>query len=294
LSINGDAGVITPVRKTNNVGNGGPGHPRLACSSEIPDYLYVYLELENNNNDFYLMPDDLPEMYLAAELQHDGGKEIVWINDSPLVFFLNSDLACEFGDVDDANPDLNIPLFYTGVGVPGSLIESLLPECTPLTTVNVVFKLVTYSNSDIIEYPSNNFWRCMELNNLDLQYNQVVCAYGPCDEDDDGGENGGGTDNDGERNDKENDDDRGNEIDPRAVSNFDLKIYPNPVRSELKLSGINSNSKINILITDLAGQLVYESNEFNYAINTDFLKNGIYFIRIKNGDAIIVDKFSKI
>lgn len=74
------------------------------------------------------------------------------------------------------------------------------------------------------------------------------------------------------------------------------KIYPNPVRDELHISGLNPKSKTHISISSSYGRIVYQSKTSDtdtYLANVQKLKPGIYYITIKvDGDSMLL-KFLK-
>ena len=76
--------------------------------------------------------------------------------------------------------------------------------------------------------------------------------------------------------------------------NLTLRIYPNPVGKELTINISDYQlSMAKILITDVTGKTLYSQNVSGsiVKINTENLKNGVYFIALKNGDESIVNKF---
>ena len=78
-----------------------------------------------------------------------------------------------------------------------------------------------------------------------------------------------------------------------------LKIYPNPVKSELTLQ-FNATSEQSVLkIYSIMGQVVmsediHNANGFNtLSIPVNSLSNGCYFVTIQNGNSVIREKFIK-
>jgi len=72
-----------------------------------------------------------------------------------------------------------------------------------------------------------------------------------------------------------------------------LKIYPNPIFNELNIE-INNNNKINYEIFNAIGQTIIEGNfSKSIKINNAKLPKGIYFIKLINGNEILVNKIIK-
>jgi hypothetical protein len=81
----------------------------------------------------------------------------------------------------------------------------------------------------------------------------------------------------------------------------DIKLWPNPVTSKLNIrySG-GYQSKINIEICDIMGKMVSTESYFDisdgyeFSVNTESLKQGIYICRISGeGKVIKAEKFSR-
>jgi hypothetical protein len=74
------------------------------------------------------------------------------------------------------------------------------------------------------------------------------------------------------------------------------KIYPNPVRDELHIDGLDPKLKTHISISSSYGRIVYQSKTSGtdtYLANVQKLKPGIYYITIKvDGDSMLL-KFLK-
>ncbi len=70
-----------------------------------------------------------------------------------------------------------------------------------------------------------------------------------------------------------------------------LNVYPNPAKDKLIVSLSNSGNSI-IIISDVLGKTVKEmtSNELQTQINVSDLQDGIYFIKVSQGDASYVEK----
>jgi len=90
-----------------------------------------------------------------------------------------------------------------------------------------------------------------------------------------------------------------NETEVNAIaenSNGKITIYPNPVRNKLNIETTTSNPSSHYLITDIDGKLVWEGKyQFNgqKTLDVDFLKSGVYFLKIISGEEFIVKKFIK-
>jgi len=82
-------------------------------------------------------------------------------------------------------------------------------------------------------------------------------------------------------------------IDKLQIANYELRIYPNPATSELRVeSGELIMEKINVYNT--AGQVVMSFSDINstsYRINTEKLSAGLYFISVQTKDGVINGKF---
>ena len=83
-----------------------------------------------------------------------------------------------------------------------------------------------------------------------------------------------------------------------AIQNVDddkvIKVYPNPVSSELKIETEEVNEPLNIEIVNGFGQVIYHGNFVGKAtIQTDRFASGIYFVRIEYGKKIVFKKVIK-
>jgi len=62
----------------------------------------------------------------------------------------------------------------------------------------------------------------------------------------------------------------------------DLRAYPNPVVDNLQIVGLENNEEVNLIITNLAGQVIFNGNDksINGKINIDFttMNSGVYLI----------------
>lgn len=77
-----------------------------------------------------------------------------------------------------------------------------------------------------------------------------------------------------------------------AVENFDkidYKLSPNPSTGMIK---INTQTPVNVLITDITGKIVYSINEVTNEtlINLSSLQKGIYLAKISNGNKVQTEK----
>ena len=87
--------------------------------------------------------------------------------------------------------------------------------------------------------------------------------------------------------------------DPTNISNIensDYQVYPNPCEDILFIDlGVNSNFTF-IEIFDISGRSIYfvetKITEKNHKHSVDIsgLKNGIYFLKIRNEDDVLVEK----
>jgi hypothetical protein len=74
------------------------------------------------------------------------------------------------------------------------------------------------------------------------------------------------------------------------------KIYPNPVRDELHIDGLNPKVKTHISISSSYGKIVYQSRTSGtdtYIANVQKLRPGIYYITIKADGESMLLKFLK-
>lgn len=81
-----------------------------------------------------------------------------------------------------------------------------------------------------------------------------------------------------------------------GTNNFDIKLYPNPVRDKLKIEFNKSikNKKIDIKIINTLGTVVRYINNFNNDyIDLENLKSGIYILRIQTKNSVINKKIIK-
>jgi hypothetical protein len=80
---------------------------------------------------------------------------------------------------------------------------------------------------------------------------------------------------------------------------LDLQMYPNPFASSLNVCASVNSSTVEVAIYNLDGDkilsqsIVSENNKVNTTFNTESLANGIYLVRIVDGDNVISYKVSK-
>lgn len=79
-----------------------------------------------------------------------------------------------------------------------------------------------------------------------------------------------------------------------------LNIYPNPVHNNLNIEFIaeDQNSIINIEVLSIDGRLIYSNRvnsgqSGNHSINTSTWMQGLYLLRVRNGNEITTNKIIK-
>ncbi|MBT8305006.1 MAG: family 16 glycosylhydrolase [Bacteroidia bacterium] len=83
------------------------------------------------------------------------------------------------------------------------------------------------------------------------------------------------------------------------IAQLEDKLYPNPVRDSLQLKVFNSDNRVvHYKILDINGRLISNKhqrlNDQQLTINVDFLKQGVYFLKLENDeDQISTHKFIK-
>ncbi len=76
----------------------------------------------------------------------------------------------------------------------------------------------------------------------------------------------------------------------------ELNVYPNPVTDgyvTISMKGFNHSGSKNLYIVDLNGRIVYQKDtneQGNITLFTDFLKNGMYFIKVQDEEKALVRK----
>lgn len=74
-----------------------------------------------------------------------------------------------------------------------------------------------------------------------------------------------------------------------------LKVYPNPAKKELFINGITIDSTTTYTIHNMIGNVVSSKNTLKgNSLKVDFLKAGIYFLKITQKDKTYIKKFIKI
>jgi hypothetical protein len=83
----------------------------------------------------------------------------------------------------------------------------------------------------------------------------------------------------------------------RPVAGEELLIYPNPAGQYIAIAGnIEDNGKIKIMMFNISGQLVLQSDQYNAMQNSldiSVLPEGIYMVRIENGREMQNGRFIK-
>ena len=80
---------------------------------------------------------------------------------------------------------------------------------------------------------------------------------------------------------------------------LDLQMYPNPFASSLNVCASVNSSTVEVAIYNLDGDkilsqsIVSDNNKVNTTFNTESLANGIYVVRIVDGDNVLSYKVSK-
>ncbi len=89
-------------------------------------------------------------------------------------------------------------------------------------------------------------------------------------------------------------------VEDNEGANFDLKIYPNPVKDTLFIEGMNLDEKsYSLRIIDVSGKQVYAkkgaltAEEISQGIDVSNLNKGVYFMKISSGEKTTTKKFIK-
>jgi hypothetical protein len=81
------------------------------------------------------------------------------------------------------------------------------------------------------------------------------------------------------------------------IAGAEIKIYPNPVGEELKVTGLKFKvgEKAEIKITDVLGKEIYRNIILtsDFRLPTSHFNNGTYFLEINDGKNIFRKKFLK-
>ncbi|MFW6225191.1 MAG: T9SS type A sorting domain-containing protein [Bacteroidota bacterium] len=82
-------------------------------------------------------------------------------------------------------------------------------------------------------------------------------------------------------------------IDENEEEDANLICYPNPVTNQLNVSGIENISEA--VITDITGKnvVIADANEVSNGIDVSGLPNGLYIVRFKTANGIIVEQLIK-
>ena len=76
------------------------------------------------------------------------------------------------------------------------------------------------------------------------------------------------------------------------IENAGLKIYPNPVKNELRVE--SGELRINqVEIVDLSGKTIYKFHNPTNQINVSALSQGVYFVKIETDNGVVTRKFVK-
>jgi hypothetical protein len=78
--------------------------------------------------------------------------------------------------------------------------------------------------------------------------------------------------------------------------NAAIRIYPNPADKELFIAVSGSEKQLNLLVTDVQGQVVYKETltgitaGYTKRIDVSGFAKGIYFIKLSNSNRVFIDK----
>ncbi len=78
-----------------------------------------------------------------------------------------------------------------------------------------------------------------------------------------------------------------------SFDNSGIKLYPNPVDSELFISSTSGSIIKEIIITDITGKIVLQQDSLNGALSVNDLKSGVYIISFVENGIKKTDKFVK-
>jgi hypothetical protein len=71
----------------------------------------------------------------------------------------------------------------------------------------------------------------------------------------------------------------------KEISNNGITVFPNPFVNELNIDFGQKNNSLELMIIDLLGNVFLKKtivNEKQIQLDTDFLTNGIYIVKIEN------------
>lgn len=74
-----------------------------------------------------------------------------------------------------------------------------------------------------------------------------------------------------------------------------IKLYPNPVKSSLRIEGLPANAKTKITITDISGsiKIITTVNSSVYSLNVSQLTRGSYIIKAESENNVVTKPFIK-
>jgi len=79
-----------------------------------------------------------------------------------------------------------------------------------------------------------------------------------------------------------------------SIKNDILRIFPNPVKDELRIESDVPFDKLSFTIYNMAGKQTVSGQLLNdRSINVSSLPQGIYFVKIKIGNNVLTKKFVK-
>ncbi|MBL7887154.1 MAG: T9SS type A sorting domain-containing protein [Flavobacterium sp.] len=80
-----------------------------------------------------------------------------------------------------------------------------------------------------------------------------------------------------------------------SFSQQNMIIYPNPTKENITIliSDSSDSSTFSYKITDVSGKTVLENKSLLSSINVESLSNGVYFIKVSNGEGNYIAKFIK-
>lgn len=73
--------------------------------------------------------------------------------------------------------------------------------------------------------------------------------------------------------------------------NNELRIFPNPAHQTITINGVKAGDAL--ILSDMNGHTIFESDRIIGDIDISGIQNGIYFLRIENGDDMRVVRFVK-
>lgn len=76
------------------------------------------------------------------------------------------------------------------------------------------------------------------------------------------------------------------EVASNFSSNAELRLYPNPVETQLNISGVSDNSQLTIISSEGRRILSQKSEGNETSIDVSSLSKGIYFLKVSNGQAV--------